>query len=405
MKAVLCALALLFPLRAVGFYAWSGAGSYGDARALLRGFASAYRYPYEGALYPDTSVQGIGGVARLMSVSGFGAQFGFEFNAYQSYIPSDLLLGSVASGTALDTERSAALDWSYSDDDYAHLAIDRLNARWSAQRLDVRVGRQPVNLATTFYFTPNDFFAPFAAQAFFRVYKPGVDAARADYRLGNLSTVSLISVLGYEPDAEAETGWSGRPDVDRSSYLGRLAGVVHDVELALLVGRVRRTDIIGASLQGEWFDWLGVRAEGHIAAPREHDENNYTELSVGFEHRWPSSLELRLEYFHHGSGADDEDDYRLALRPDASGYLARRYLALGAGYEFTPLLRGEALVIANLVDASRLLSLYAVYSLADEAELALNVGLPFGDQPEGLRVRSEFGLFPRAGTLELRLYF
>ena len=405
MKAVVCTLVLLWPLRTVGFYAWNGADSYGDARALLRGFASAYRYPDAGALYPDTSVQGIAGVARLMSVGGVGAQFGFEFNAYQSYIPSDLLLGSLASGAALDTERSGALDWSYSDDDYVHLAIDRVNARWSAQRLDVRVGRQPVNLATTFYFTPNDFFAPFAAQAFFRVYKPGVDAARADYRLDNLSTASLISVLGYEPDAEAETGWSGRPDADRTSYLGRLAGVVHDVELALLVGRVRRTDILGASLQGEWFDWLGVRAEGHIAAPREHDENNYTELSVGFEHRWPSSLELRLEYFHHGSGADDEDDYQLALRADAGGYLARRYLALGTGYEFTPLLRGEALVIANLVDDSRLLSLYAVYSLADEAELALNVGLPFGDQPEGLSVRSEFGLFPRAGTLELRLYF
>ena len=405
MKAVVCALVLLFPLRGAGFYAWNGADSYGDARALLRGFASAYRYPDESTIYPETSAQGIGGLARLMSLGGIGAQFGFEFNAYQSYIPSDLLLGSVASGAALDTERSASLDWSYSDDDYAHLAIDRLNARWSMQRLDVRVGRQPVNLATTFYFTPNDFFAPFAAQAFFRVYKPGVDAVRADYRVDKLSTISVMSVLGYEPDPEAETGWSGRPDADRASYLGRLAGVVHDVELALLAGRVRRTDIIGASLQGEWFDWLGVRAEAHIAAPRDNDENNYTELSVGFEHRWPTSLELRLEYFHHGSGADDEDDYRLALRPDASGYLARRYLALGSGYEFTPLLRGEALVIANLVDASRLLSLYAVYSLADEAELALNVGLPFGDQPEGLRVRSEFGLFPRAGTLELRLYF
>jgi len=405
LKAVVCVLVLLWPVRTVGFYAWNGADSYGDVRALLRGFASAYRYPENGGFYPEQSVQGVGGVARLMSLGGIGAQVGFELNAYQSYIPSDLLLGSLASGAALDTERSAALDWSYSDDDYAHLAIDRLNARWSVQRLDVRVGRQPVNLATTFYFTPNDFFAPFAAQAFFRVYKPGVDAARADYRLDNLSTVSVVSVLGYEPDPQAETGWSGRPDADRNSYLGRLAGVVHDVELALLAGRVRRTDIIGASLQGEWFDWLGVRAEGHIAAPRDDVENNYTELSVGFEHRWPTSLELRLEYFHHGSGADDEDDYRLVLLPDASGYLARRYLALGAGYEFTPLLRGEALVIANLVDASRLLSLYAVYSLADEAELALNVGLPVGDEPEGSRVRSEFGLFPRAGTLELRLYF
>jgi len=226
---------LLCPLRAVGFYAWSGDNSYGDARALLRGFASAYRYPDEGAIYPDTSVQGIGGVARLMSVGGIGAPFGFEFNAYQSYIPSDLLLGSVASGAALDTERSAALDWSYSDDDYAHLAIDRLNARWSAQRLDVRVGRQPVNLATTFYFTPNDFFAPFAAQAFFRVYKPGVDAARADYRLDNLSTVSLISVLGYEPDAEAETEDKvGRLPSDSGQRQQLALGLWHEPAMVVL---------------------------------------------------------------------------------------------------------------------------------------------------------------------------
>lgn len=404
MKSILGVLILLHSLPAQAFYAWQGEHSQGDVRALLRGFASVYDYPDDAAFYPDNWVQGLGGVARLMSLGDIGAQFGFEFNAYQSYIPSDLLLGSLAAGAPLDTERSAVLDWSYSDDDYAHLAIDRLNARWSAQRLDVRIGRQPVNLATTFYFTPNDFFAPFAAQAFFRVYKPGVDAARADYRLNNLSTVSLISVLGYEPDSRAETGWSGRPDADRTSYVGRLAGVVHDVELALLAGRVRRSDIVGASLQGEWFDWLGVRAEGHVAVPRD-DEDGYTELSVGFEHRWPGSLELRLEYFHHGSGADDEDDYQLVLLPAASGYLARRYLALAAGYEFSPLLRGEAVAIANLVDDSRLLSLYAVYSLADEAELALNVGLPFGEEPQGVTVRSEFGLFPRAGTMELRLYF
>ena len=123
-------------------------------------------------------------------------------------------------------------------------------------------------------------------------------------------------------------------------------------------------------------------------------------FSLGLEHRWPNSLELRLEYFHHGSGADDEDDYQLALLSDTSSYLARRYAALGAGYEFTPLLRGEVLGIANLVDGSRLLSLYAVCSLADAAELALNVGPPFGDEPDAGGVRSEFGLFPRAATLE-----
>jgi hypothetical protein len=405
LKRFVVLLVLLYACPAQAFLTWQGPRSQGDLRALLRGFGAVYEYPDESALYPDNSAQGVAGVARLMSLGTLGERLGFEFNALQSYLPSDLLLGSLASGAALDTERSAELDWSYSDDDYLHLAVDRLNARFSAGRLDARVGRQPINLATTFYFTPNDFFAPFAAQTFFRVYKPGVDALRADYRIGALSTLSAISVLGYTPDARAETGWSGRPDADRTSYLGRLAGVVRDVEVVVLAGRVRRTHIFGASLQGEWFEWLGVRAEGHFAAPRDGGQSNYTELNVGFEHRWPTSLELRLEYFHHGSGADDEDDYELSRLPDTASYLGRRYLALGAGYEFTPLLRGEALAIANLVDQSRLLSLYAVYSLSDEAELALNLGLPFGDEPEGTRVRSEFGLFPRSGSLELRVYF
>jgi len=276
--------------------------------------------------------------------------------------------------------------------------------RWSAGRFDARVGRQPVNLATTFYFTPNDFFAPYAAQAFFRVYKPGVDAARAELRLNELSTVSLISVLGYEPDPDSDTGWSGRPDRDRASYVGRASTVMRDVEVALLLGRVRRNDVFGASLQGEWFDWLGVRAEGHIAEPRGSGGRS-TELSIGLEHRWESSLELRVEYFHHGSGADDVDAYQFATLTDAGGYLAKRYLAVGAGYEFGPLFNGQAVMLNNLVDNSWLLTLYGVYSLSDEAELAFNLGLPGGDEPDGLRPESEFGLFPYSATIEIRSYF
>jgi hypothetical protein len=374
-------------------------------RVLLRGFGSALEYPEDEVFYPDRSASGLAGLARLMSLGQVGERFGFEFNAYQSYIPSDLFLGSLAVGAPLDAERSATLDWSFSDTDYVHLALDRANMRWSHDRLDVRVGRQAINLATTFYFTPNDFFAPFAAQAFFRVYKPGVDAARAEYRLGALSSVSLISVLGYEPDPSSKTGWSGRPDSDRASYLGRVATVVKDKEIALLLGRVRRDNVIGASLQGEWFDWLGVRAEGHVADSRDDGEGSDTEISVGFEHRWESSLEMRLEYFHHGSGANDVDDYALVSSLDAGRYLARRYAAAGASYEFSPLLFGEAVAITNLVDDSWLLSLYSAYSLTDEAEIAVNVGIPFGDEPDGLKAESEYGLFPYSATLELRSYF
>jgi hypothetical protein len=46
-----------------------------------------------------------------------------------------------------------------------------------------------------YYFTPNDFFASYAAQTFYRSYKPGVDAARLDWQWSELSQISLMTVV------------------------------------------------------------------------------------------------------------------------------------------------------------------------------------------------------------------
>jgi len=147
-----------------------------------------------------------------------GKHLSFEVNVYQTHIPPSLVSPQIDFGASLDVERSSALEWSFSDDNYEHLAIDRLNFRVSGNHFDLIIGRQPINLATTFYFTPNDFFAPFAAQSFYRVYKPRVDAVRAEVRLGDLSQLSLISVLGFTPDPDSDTGWERRAR-ERSSLL------------------------------------------------------------------------------------------------------------------------------------------------------------------------------------------
>jgi len=405
LRVVLAGLVLLLPQAGHAFYEWQGPSSHGDVRGLLRGFGSAYRFPGEGGFYPDDSVQGLAVLGRLIAQGRLGESAGYDVNIFQAYIPSGLLVSQEVAGAPIDAERSAALEWNFSDDEYAHLAVDRLNFRWSFDRVDVSLGRQPVNLATTFYFTPNDFFAPFSAQAFYRVYKPGVDAGRAEIRLGGLSGLSLVGVLGYRPDPASETGWSDRPDARRASYLGRLFTVYRDVELAFLLGRVRREGVVGASLQGEWFDWLGVRAEGHVADPRDDGQDRHTELSIGAEHRWESSLNARLEYFHHGRGADAVAGYPLSAGQGGVSYLARRYLAVGASYEFTPLLTGEAVALFNLVDDSWLVSLYSVYSLANETELAVSLGIPVGNDPSGSGIRSEFGLLPASVAVEVRSYF
>jgi len=269
------------------------------------------------------------------------------------------------SGVSLSVERSGALTWLQhsSGNSEGRFVVDSVSASLSTVHADFTIGRQPINLATTFYFTPNDFFAPFAAQEFFRVYKPGVDAARAEIRLGNLSQLSLIGVLGYEPDPTTGNGWSREPDFSRVSLLARIAAAKWDFEWAALGGTVRDSTVIGGSLQGELWDWLGIRAEGHYADAENSRATSAGAATLGFEHKFPSSLTVRLEQFFNGKGFHDINEVNAALvagQLDLS-YLGRHYTAVGVSYEFSPLLVGEGLLLNNWSDHSQLCSFNATF--------------------------------------------
>ncbi len=389
---------LLVSQAAPAFYEWQGDESYGEIRGLLQLSGTLVDNPALPLFYDEEQSRYPAAVARLIVNGGVSAKLDYELQLYRIHVPI-----SPGFGEALrDVERSAHLEWRYGTGIYSRLALDRANVRFSRGRLDLILGRQAVNLADTFYFTPNDFFAPFAAQTFFRLYKPGVDALRAEVRLGALSQFSLINVLGYRPDAESDNGWSRTPLGNRNSLLGRFTTASGNGQWTILGGRVRRENLIGGSYQGELFEWLGVRAEGHVAAPLDEGDR-HAEVSIGLEHRWPSTFELRMEYFFHGAGSEKSGDY---IAPTGSQtYSARRYLALGAGYEVTPLLASQVVIVGNLVDYSRMVSANLVYSLGDETEVSLSITLPGGETTRGVNVGSEFGSYPKSVTVELRSHF
>jgi len=377
------------------FYEWQSEQVAIDARGVVRGFANIYKYP------DDNTSSGAAGIARLMLDANMGEQLSFEFNAYQTYIPKTLQTTQGSAGLPSSAERSALFETSFSNSDHVSLAIDRLALRWSNQQIDLTVGRQTINLATTFYFTPNDFFAPFSAQTFYRIYKPGVDALRLEHSLGELSQIALISVLGYSTNGD--TGWSNRPDSQRASHLLQWSNAYDNIETTLMAGRVVDKNIIGVALQGELFEWLGIRMEGHHADPRQANMDNYQQFSFGVEHRWENSLELRLELFYNGAGSDDTSRYQAIAATSRAQYLARRYAALGSRYEITPLLTGQVVVISNLDDRSHLLSLNTTYSLSDESELVINATIPAGKKPNKGTIKSEFGTYPTSVNMEFRL--
>jgi len=385
------------------FISWSDDNSSLEIRGLLRGSALLLNNPDAPLFYNSRSVSGLAGSGRLMVDAGVNEAVSLEMHVVQSYIPLTLQHGGSNLVTLQGVERSDMLDWSY-DNRAAHLLIDRLNLQYRSNRVAIKAGRQPVNLAVTFYFSPNDFFAPFAAQTFFRSYKTGVDALRADIQLTELSQLSLISVLGYRSDAIGDNGWSSQVDAARNSYLTRLSGLFGDFELALLAGSVKKDRIVGGDLQGELLEWLGVRAEGHVNFPDQAGFKRRLEFALGLEHRWENSLSLRAEQFYHGAGAASSATYATALAAQPS-YLARNYSAMGASYEFTPLLSGDLTVVHNWMDHSLLAAVYLLCSLSDESEFAVSAAVARGARPVALRINSEFGLYPNSVSAEIRSYF
>lgn len=402
---LLSLLILLSPQLSHAFAAWENESGGVELRGLLRGTAGTMKNPDNPFFYRQRDISGFAGTARLMLDANLGSSMSFELHLSQGYIPMSLQTAGSRFATIQGVERSDGLIWSF-DDKQALLLIDRLNVQYTSDRLTIKLGRQPINLAATFYFTPNDFFAPFSAQTFFRSYKAGVDALRADIQLGELSQLSLIGVLGYQAIAASDNGWSSSIENRRNTYITRFSSVVGDFELAALAGIVQQDNIIGGDLQGELFEWLGIRSEGHIRFPDQASKKKSVELSLALEHRWESTLSIRLEQFYHGSGLNSANAYNtVAPSSSSTAYLARNYSALGASYEFTPLLQGDATAIHNWVDDSSLLAVYATYSLSDEAELAISANLPMGKKPNGFIIQSEFGMAPYAASIEARFYF
>ena len=403
-RCVIIVTICLVPITSYAFYPWQNEGKELALRGFVRGTGLAANNPNDDFLFEQDDVLSTGVLGRLMLDIEW-SRLSAEMHVVQSVLGDELRTGGSRFASLIDVERSDGLHWRYGNG-HADLVIDRLNIQCESDDFRLKLGRQPINLATTFYFTPNDFFAPFAAQAFFRTYKPGVDAAHFDWQWSEYSQLSLIAVMDYESELGQPTGWRTSPDWSETAYLARASTLTDNFEFGLVAANVSGDDIVGFYFQGEIFHWFGLRGEGHLRFADEANIDRDAQFSVAMDKRFQNTLTLRLEHFYQRLGANDSDDYRLNVQANNDQfYLARNYTAVGASYEFTPLWFGDAVYLFNHQDASKLLALYSTYSLSDESELSVGVNITMGKQPEFGRLKSEFGSFPHSVTMEYRVYF
>jgi hypothetical protein len=88
----------------------------------------------------------------------------------------------------------------------------------------------------------------------------------------------------------------------------------------------------------------------------------------------------------------------------AEVWLGRHVVSLLATLELTNEVSGQALALVSARDGSGVLSPSVTYTLSDAASVQATLYLPWGAEPEGLTLRSDYGWTPRSAFVQLRVY-
>ncbi|MBN2361854.1 MAG: hypothetical protein JXR83_20555 [Deltaproteobacteria bacterium] len=297
------------------------------------------------------------------------------------------------------------------------LRVDRAALLLKLPHVDLTVGRQPVSFGSTFFFTPLDLVAPFSPVVIDREYKPGVDAVRGDLFFGTSGKLTLVAA------------YAGDWDLQGSILAGRAGATFWNWDVGMFVGEVREQAVLGLDTTGDLFG-VAVRGEGTVTFAR--GEDPFGRIALGADRRLDCGLTLMGEIYVQTNGAAKAKEYLRVATDDRHRRgelwaMGRYYAALSASYELLPIVNVSFFSVVNLADPSALIGPALVWSVAENAELAVGgyyglgerpkdprlpeidpvTGLPVGstDLVDLVEARSEFGLSPAGVYAELKVYY
>ena len=306
--------------------------------------------------------------------------------------------------------RIRQLDWRLASSSNAEwrAEIDRAALHVPLADADLTIGRQAIGWGRGVLFDAVDLFSPFTPLEPDREWRRGVDAVRADVKIGDrvsLDTVAAFAdTLGGSAFATRLRGYAGKADVE---ILGgsRARDLFAGLTSSAAVGNVE--------LHGElaWFHTPAVA--GSIYAAR---DRSIVKAVAGGSYRLPFGNGVLLfgEYHYSGFGATSASRMLLQLadpvfqerylRGDTQ-ILGRHATALLASYELSPefTLAGEW--VQSPVDGSGVVVASTTWTLSDRWSVLLSGYVPYGRAPVGLTLASEFGGVPLAAFLQVKAYW
>lgn len=293
---------------------------------------------------------------------------------------------------------------------HSQLTVDHAWGLFSAGPLDLKLGKLPVAWGTAYAFNPldrvnsdGDFGGAEGEET------PGSTGILPALQLGGPLTLS--GYLVYEEKSRSAPAGASGGNPDNYPFGLKLQGYRGPVDWSLAfvkevlyldgTDEYRRRYYLG----GELFTAVGdggLYAEAVCRMPGENgtidfsDKFEWTrlfEVAAGGEYTLEGGTTLRVEYYFHGAGAEDKDDYQpLNLLSGELAMLGRHYLFAMAGRSFIDYLEVHLAALANLSDGSWVLLPEVSYALRPNVELTASGLLPWG--PRGSELDGRFDIQP-----------
>ena len=181
--------------------------------------------------------------------------------------------------------------WADQNDWFGISQFDRLMIDYTSGKLQVTVGRQRINWGQTFVWNPNDLFNTYSYFDFDYEEKPGSDAVRLQYYLGESSKLELSTSLNSESEIT-------------SVLLYRFNTKGYDIQF--LGGVYTESDyVLGGGFSGS-IAGGGFSGEMTYFHPMDNDDDGgKATATIHYDYTFKSSLNVQFETLYNGFGADD----------------------------------------------------------------------------------------------------
>ena len=289
-----------------------------------------------------------------------------ETSHIKAIVDNELLLGSLLETTEFrlgkepDSGNRWDLDHIFIDNDklYGRINVYRLYLNLDFRHVDVTAGRQRIAWGTGRLWNPTDLFNPISPLQIERNQRDGVDALNVEFFPGALSSLSLVYAAG---------------DKSRNDSFGFRAGSnFKGYDYSVMAGEFRQDRVVGFDFGGNIGD-AGFRGEATYTQPDEGE--NFWRGVLSWDYSFQSTLYLLFEYLYNGgnTGRPDESLQNLTNvnQRSFSGEIVtqnRNFVAMGLGYEWTPLLRTDGLMIYDVDDGSAFFGPSVTYNLRSDLD-------------------------------------